>query len=513
MPTISPLAEIALRLVVDRELIGREALPELALEQTGAARHEVHLGGEEAAAVAPVGLRPVHRELGVLEQAIGRLAVGREQRDPDAGAGVELLAVEHERLAEAVDQTAGQRARLLGVADVGLQDHELVAAEPADRVGLAQAGMQALGRRLEQQIAAGQAEGVVDALEAVEVEQQHRGDAVGAPRPRERMVEVVAEQRPIGQPGQRVVPRLVAHLRLGPLQLGDVERDRHHVGDPAGIVEQRRLGGQQDALLIGARTGDLLLEARQGLAGLEHLGVEHQVLGRMLLAADLLQGAPDRPCRVDPVELLVRAVDQGQAAAAVDRADRRGHGVDQAPQAQLAGAERRLVLLAAGDQLAPQLIGALLEQLLLLAQGQEIARPGAELDVVDRAQEEVGGARLQRLVAVGAVLVDRHHHDRNVARAWQGAEGADEVGAVHARHLVVGDHQIGQRDQDRIERRLRARECFDPDSLLDRGGQPGKYVPIGHPVIDDDDVGHHKQQLGKSVRPINPEDNQPAGHA
>ena len=175
--------EIALRLVVDRELVGREGLAQLALEQTGAARHEVHLRGEEAAAVAAVGLRPVHRELGVLEQAVGRLTVGREQRDADAGAGVELLAVEHERLAEAVDQAARQRARLVGVADVGLQDHELVAAEPADRVGLAQAGMQALGDRLEQQVAAGQAEGVVDALEAVEVEQQHRGDAVGCAAP------------------------------------------------------------------------------------------------------------------------------------------------------------------------------------------------------------------------------------------------------------------------------------------------------------------------------------------
>ena len=244
--------EVALRLVVDGELVGGEGLAQLALEQAGTARHEVHLRREEAAAVAAVRLGPVHRELGVLEQPVGGLAVGREQRDADAGAGVELLAVEHERLAEAVDQAARQRARLVRAPDLGLQDRELVAAEPADRVGLAQAGVQPLGDRLEQQVAAGQTEGVVDALEAVEVEQQHRRHAVGAPRPGQRVVEAVVEQRAIGEPGQRVVAGLMAHPRLRRLELGDVERDRDHVGDPSGIVVQRRFGGQQDALLAGA---------------------------------------------------------------------------------------------------------------------------------------------------------------------------------------------------------------------------------------------------------------------
>ena len=63
------------------------------------------------------------------------------------------------------------------------------------------------------------------------------------------MLEEILEQRPIGQAGQRVVAGLMAHLRLGPLQLGDVERDGDDLGDAAGVVEQRRLGGQQDVFL------------------------------------------------------------------------------------------------------------------------------------------------------------------------------------------------------------------------------------------------------------------------
>ena len=43
--------------------------------------------------------------------------------------------------------------------------------------------------------------------------------------------------------------------------------------------------------------------------------------------------------------------------------------------------------------------------------------------------------------------------------------------------------------------------------FLDRGGQPGKDVPVGHPIIDDDDIGHRKQQLGaRFARPPGPDE-------
>ena len=129
------------------------------------------------------------------------------------------------------------------------------------------------------------------------------------------------------------------------------------------------------------RARHLLLEARQGLAGLEHLGVEHQMLGRVVLAVDLLQGAADRGRRVDAVELLVRAVDQGQAAAAQSTALMVAGtvSISRRRRSSLARSAASCCSLL-DDQLAAQLVGALLEQLLLLAQGQEIARPGAELD-------------------------------------------------------------------------------------------------------------------------------------
>ncbi len=244
------------------------------------------------------------------------------------------------------------------------------------------------------------------------------------------------------------------------------------------------------------RAADLLLEARQRRRGLEHLGVEHRLPGRVVLAVDLLERAADRARRLDAVELLVGAVDQRQAAVDVDRADDRRHRVDQPAQAQLARAQRGLVLLAARQQLAAQLVGALLEQLLLPAQGQKVPRAGAELDVVDRAQQEVGRPGVERLVAVAALLVSGDHHDRDVAGARQRAERADEVGAVHARHLVVGDHEIGDRGLHPVERRLRAGEGLDADAFLDRDRESGEDVPVGHAIVDDDYIRHGHSALG-----------------
>ena len=137
---------------------------------------------------------------------------------------------------------------------------------------------------------------------------------------------------------------------------------------------------------------------------------------------DLHQAAADRLGRIDAVDLAVRAVDQGEPAVAIDRADGCRHGVDQAPQAALAGLQRGLVLLGVRRQLARQVLGALLEQLLLLAQGQEVAGAGAELEMVDRAEQKVGGAGLERLIAVAAVLIDRDHHHRHVAARPGGGE-------------------------------------------------------------------------------------------
>ena len=69
------------------------------------------------------------------------------------------------------------------------------------------------------------AERIVDVLEAVEIDVQHRDGAAGAVRPHHRLIEPVAEQGPVGHVRQTVVQRQAGEL------VGQLARDRHVVRD------------------------------------------------------------------------------------------------------------------------------------------------------------------------------------------------------------------------------------------------------------------------------------------
>ena len=107
------------------------------------------------------------------------------------------------------------------VLDSGLNDGELVAAEPGRHVGFLEATAQALGDALEQLIADRMAERVVDALELVDVDIEHR-QLLARPYRLERLFQPLAEQDPVRQVGQPVVMRQMRDLLVGARALGDV---------------------------------------------------------------------------------------------------------------------------------------------------------------------------------------------------------------------------------------------------------------------------------------------------
>ncbi len=126
----------------------------------------------------------------------------------------------------------GDRAR---IGHVGLHDGELIAAETRDDIGVAHAALQPAGHGFEQLVAALVAQRVVDALELVEVEKQHR-KLLAAADPLERMIQLLAEKHAVGQTGQRVVMRKPRDPRLGLFALGDVFDHADHILRFAGIV-------------------------------------------------------------------------------------------------------------------------------------------------------------------------------------------------------------------------------------------------------------------------------------
>jgi hypothetical protein len=75
----------------------------------------------------------VHRDVGALDQLLGRRAVLGRTGDADAGVDLERDAPDRERPAQLRQEPAGDPARLLAAAH-GQQDAELVAAEPRDHV-------------------------------------------------------------------------------------------------------------------------------------------------------------------------------------------------------------------------------------------------------------------------------------------------------------------------------------------------------------------------------------------
>ena len=103
----------------------------------------------------------------------------------------------------------------------GLNDGKFVAAKPRNDVGFPQTASQALRHGLQQFVAALMSERVVDALEFVEVQIEHR-ELLAAPDALQRLLELLAEEQPVGQVSQRVVVRQMRDPLLRKLAVGDV---------------------------------------------------------------------------------------------------------------------------------------------------------------------------------------------------------------------------------------------------------------------------------------------------
>ena len=125
------------------------------------------------AAAAVLGV--VHRDVGVLDQLLDVLSVARVERDADAGRDRHVASVEVHGFRQRMPDLLGDPGQLLRRADAFDDHRELVAAQPRDRIHLAQESLEALRHDLEHPVAGGVSEGIVDLLEAVEVE-EHQPD-------------------------------------------------------------------------------------------------------------------------------------------------------------------------------------------------------------------------------------------------------------------------------------------------------------------------------------------------
>ena len=144
-----------------------------------------------------------------------------------------MVVIELDRTAERVEDPFRGLDRRPQVVHVLEQDRELVAAKPGRSVGRPDAGRDPLGHLEEHAVAGGVTKAVVDGLEVVEVDEQHRHPHPLAQRSRHRVAHALIEQRPVGEVGHRIVEGLVGELLLERFALGDVAAVEHDPADRA----------------------------------------------------------------------------------------------------------------------------------------------------------------------------------------------------------------------------------------------------------------------------------------
>ena len=166
-----PGFQVHQRLEVQLELLVDERLAQVDFQRTARLDDLGHLLAEEAERAAPVRLRPVEGEVGVLEQIVGSHR-SRCDGDADAGADLDQMMLDLVALAQPFDDPPREFGGIFQRRDVALEHDEFVAAETGDIVLGAEDRPQTIGHRAEQAVAGRVAEGVVDLLELIEIDEQ-----------------------------------------------------------------------------------------------------------------------------------------------------------------------------------------------------------------------------------------------------------------------------------------------------------------------------------------------------
>ena len=354
---------------------------------------------------------------------------------------------DRERLGQQLGDPVGDHERLLGPLERVADDHELVAAEPRDRVAGAHGVVQSGSERAQQLVARGVAVRVVDQLEEVEVEEQDAHPRVAPGGLGEALTEPVGAQDAVGQPGERVVEGPVARALFGADPLDGVGE---HVGggrqevDLVGREDARRggMGGEQAERLRLARDrdGDPGVQACRAV---ERRNVE--ALLEVPVLDDDRQAVGERPGPAGqrdarPAVLVgepVRGTQTRLRAARLCAPDRADLGIEHFAH----GGDDVLHQLVEAESLQGPAAEArdrcLLGQVALQVR---VGRPQALAGGVERARG-MADLGLQHVVAVGhlAELVAGAHVDRDLLRAGVGAR---EIAAAERGHRPA---QVGHR--------------------------------------------------------------------
>jgi hypothetical protein len=169
------------------------------------------------------------------------------------------------RLGDGVEHPPGADRGVFRALHLGKHDDELVPALAADRVRRAHALDQPLRDRLQELVAGGMAEGVVDVLEPVQVEEEHRDLLLVARGEGDGLRHAVVQEHAVRQAGQEVVLGRMRHLYRDGAGEPHVPEDDHGPGAlPPAVVDGRDGRGDGDVHPVPAHQ-DRVRGERQAL--------------------------------------------------------------------------------------------------------------------------------------------------------------------------------------------------------------------------------------------------------
>src|SRR5712664_928067 len=391
------------RLVVDAELAAVERAAQGGFQVQQLHRPVVHADVELDAAPATLRLGPVERGVRVAEDVLWTRVIGVPVRNADRRAAEHLLVRELERRPQLLVEAVGDLPRVRGVGHVLEQDGELVAAEPRHRIAGAQRGLEPAAHLDEELVSEHVAEAVVDHLEAVDVQHQHREAGLVPPLlQREAVLEAVEEERAVGQAGEGIVERVVEQLVGGAAPIGHVSAHGGAADHAAVPFAQRDDVPLHHPPVPGARQHLAFLERAEQAAGQHRLEVAAlPALALVLRDAELEPVLPQHLVPLVPRHPQHRVVAELDAALGIELEDEELRLLQQLAQPAISLALRRLRahpfadvedraadhLLAADDHGA--LVRFQVDQLAVPARGaHDVGHPALPLRF---RQREIGG--------------------------------------------------------------------------------------------------------------------------
>ena len=171
------MGAIHLRLIIEHELVGPYCLTEVFLHGNAGIDGSLQRGGEKAHGVAACRFGLIQGNIGLLQDLIRGVLAIPEDGDPDAGSAAAFAAREQVGLANGSENSLPGRLRLgrgvLGsCAQVFEDDRKLISAQSRHGIGFSKAGAKTPGGFLQQKVAGLMAEGVVQRLEVIQIDEQ-----------------------------------------------------------------------------------------------------------------------------------------------------------------------------------------------------------------------------------------------------------------------------------------------------------------------------------------------------